>query len=95
MDAVLVRWVVAGGFVVGAAVIPDHHVPFVPFMPIFGIGLDHIGFEFGDQLGAFLRFGTDDEADFARVEIEGFAAGFRVGADNGVLDRRFVAVLGV
>ena len=42
MDAVFLGRVVAGGFVIRAAVVPDDDVPLAPFVAVFRIGLDHV-----------------------------------------------------
>ena len=70
MDAVLVGRVVAGGLVVGAAVVPDDDVADPPFVAVFAVRLDHRGGQFVDQRITFGRFGALNEQDFAWIKIQ-------------------------
>ena len=95
MDAVLLGRVVAGRPVIGAAVVPDHDVALFPFVMVLGVGLDHRFGQFGDQFVALAALDADKIDDLAGVEIERLAAGLGMDADDRVVDRRPLLVLGV
>jgi len=95
MNAVFLGRVVAGGLVVGAAIVPDHDVALAPDVMVFGAGHDHALFQFGDQRVAFCVINPDQVADLAGIEIQRPAAGLRVGADNRVEHRLPILILGV
>ncbi len=42
MDTILFGRIIAGGQVVAAAIVPDHHVANAPFVPILRMRLDQI-----------------------------------------------------
>ncbi len=54
VDAILVRRIIAGGAMIGTAVVPDHDVADALFVAIFTVRLDHGAREFVDQIFAFL-----------------------------------------
>src|SRR5205823_6940972 len=41
VDAVLLGRIVAGGAVIGTAIVPDHDVALFPFVMVLGVGCDH------------------------------------------------------
>src|SRR5690242_462229 len=92
MDAVLLGRIVAGGAVIGATVVPNDDVAFAPDVMVFGVGLDHVAFEIGNQLIAFSTLGADDRYDFAGIEIERFAPGLGMRAQYWMIDRRPILV---
>ena len=62
---------------------------------VLGVGGDHPLLEFRDQLIAFGALDADKIDDLAGIEIQGFAAGFRVHPDDRVIDRLPILVLRV
>src|SRR5579863_3792728 len=92
VDAVLLGRVVARRLVVGAAVVPDDDVALPPLVAVLPLGLDHVAGELLEQRIAFLRLQPLDPEDLAGVEIERFAPGFGMRAQDRVADRRPVAV---
>jgi len=54
MYAVFLRWVVACGLVVRAAVVPDYDIAFAPDVMVLRVGYHHALAQLGDQLVAFL-----------------------------------------
>src|SRR5436853_2693943 len=95
MDAVLLGRIVAGGAVIGAAIVPDHDVALFPFVMVLGVGGDHALLQFGDQRVALFALDADKIDDLAGIEIQGFAASLGMDADDRVIDRLPILVLGV
>ena len=95
MNAVFLRRVIAGGLMIRAPVVPDDDVSLSPDVVVFGIGGDHPFLQFRDQLVTLTLFDPDKADDLARIEVERFAAGFRMRANDRVVNRGPVLVLGV
>src|SRR5215813_12120723 len=86
MDTVFFGRVVARRLVIRAPVVPDDDVALAPFVPVFGIGLNHVGFELGDQHIALAAIGANDVDDLTGIEIERFPPGFGVAPDDRMKD---------
>ena len=54
VDAILVGRVIAGGAMIGAAIVPDHDVADAPFVAVLAVRLNYVAGEFVDQIIAFL-----------------------------------------
>src|SRR5262245_43683660 len=93
VDAVFLRWIVPGGAMVRAPVVPDDDVALLPLVPVFAAGLDHVARQLFDQLVSFGALDAFEADDLAGVEVEPFASCLGMGADDRMEDRLPVAIL--
>ena len=70
-----------------AAVVPDDDVARLPFVPVLGVGLQHVPVELGQQAVALCFRHADDVEDMRRIDIERLAPGLRMHAHH-VVDQR-------
>src|SRR5204863_8095062 len=95
VDALFLRWIVARRLVIRAAVVPDDDVALPPAVTVFALRLDHALRQLVDHRVALVLVDSLDPQDLAGIEVEAFAPGLRVRADDRVEDGCPVAVLGI
>src|SRR5450755_1005111 len=62
----------------GAAVVPYDDVARLPFLPVLGVGLQHVPVQLGKQPIAFRFLHVDNADDVRRVHVERLAPGLGV-----------------
>src|SRR4030095_1968671 len=91
-DAALRRRIVGSGAVHDAAVVPGDELACLPAVLVGEVGMDGERIELLDQLPSLVIRHADDVLGVI-AEIDALSPRFRMGADDRLVDRRFLAPL--